>query len=136
MNVVADDPEAQDSITAFKQTMQQLGWSRLLALSGRADHAPQCPLLTQNGHQQSIRCSKSAARPNAIARKSLASVAQRAQSGSTTQVIFMGYGDNNPGGSMSRAPRTTKVHDDAIIAFLLFCLEIYQAEQERKRKLH
>jgi hypothetical protein len=28
------------------------------------------------------------------------------------------------------------VHDDAVIAFLLFCLEIYQAEQERKRKLH
>jgi hypothetical protein len=25
------------------------------------------------------------------------------------------------------------VHDDAIIAFLLFCLEIYQAEQQRKR---
>jgi hypothetical protein len=37
---------------------------------------------------------------------------------------------------MSRAPHTAKVHDDAIIAFLLFCLEIYQAEQERKRKLH
>ena len=48
----------------------------------------------------------------------------------------MGYGDNNPGGFMSRAPHTAKVHDDAIIAFLLFCLEIYQAEQERKRKLH
>jgi hypothetical protein len=28
------------------------------------------------------------------------------------------------------------VHDDAIIAFLLFCLEIYQAEQQRRRKLH
>ena len=27
VNVAADDPEAQDSITAFKQTMQQLGWS-------------------------------------------------------------------------------------------------------------
>jgi len=28
------------------------------------------------------------------------------------------------------------VGNDAIIAFLLFCLEIYQAEQQRKRKLH
>ena len=28
------------------------------------------------------------------------------------------------------------VDDDAIIAFLMFCLEIYQAEQQRKRKLH
>jgi len=37
---------------------------------------------------------------------------------------------------MSRAQRTADVHDDAIIAFLLFCLEIYQAEQERKRKQH
>src|SRR5262249_16093833 len=85
-------------------------------------------------------CSKSDSaenqRPNAIALKSLASVAQRAQSGSTTKVIFMGYGSNKLGGSMSRAPRTAQVHDDAIIAFLLFCLEIYQAEQERKRKLH
>jgi hypothetical protein len=33
------------------------------------------------------------------------------------------------GDSMSRA-------DDAIVAFLLFCLEIYQTEQQRKRKLH
>jgi hypothetical protein len=37
---------------------------------------------------------------------------------------------------MSRAHRTADVHDEAVIAFLLFCLEIYQAEQERKRKLH
>jgi hypothetical protein len=37
---------------------------------------------------------------------------------------------------MSRAYRTAGVHDDAVIAFLLFCLEIYQAEKERKRKLH
>jgi hypothetical protein len=37
---------------------------------------------------------------------------------------------------MSRAHRTAGVHDEAIIAFLLFCLEIYQAEQKRKRKLH
>jgi hypothetical protein len=27
-------------------------------------------------------------------------------------------------------------NDDAVIAFLLFRLEIYQAEQQRKRKLH
>jgi len=32
--------------------------------------------------------------------------------------------------------RTASVRDDAIIAFLLFCLEIYQAEQQRKRTLH
>jgi hypothetical protein len=37
---------------------------------------------------------------------------------------------------MSRVHRMAVVHDDAVIAFLLFCLEIYQAEQERKRKLH
>jgi hypothetical protein len=37
---------------------------------------------------------------------------------------------------MSRAHLTADVDDDAIVAFLLFCLEIYQAEQERKRKLH
>ena len=37
---------------------------------------------------------------------------------------------------MSRAHRTAGVHDDVIIAFLLFCLEIYQAEQQRKRTLH
>jgi hypothetical protein len=37
---------------------------------------------------------------------------------------------------MSRAHRMAGVHDDAIIAFLLFCLEIYQTEQQRKRKLH
>jgi len=35
---------------------------------------------------------------------------------------------------MSRALETAS--NDAIIAFLLFCLEIYQAEQQRKRKLH
>jgi len=40
------------------------------------------------------------------------------------------------GGSMSRAHQTVSVRDDAIIAFLLFCLEIYQAEQRRKRTLH
>jgi len=28
------------------------------------------------------------------------------------------------------------MRDDAIVAFLLFCLEIYQAEQQRKRTLH
>ena len=40
------------------------------------------------------------------------------------------------GRSMSSAHRTVEVREDAIIAFLLFCLEIYQAEQQRKRKLH
>jgi hypothetical protein len=37
---------------------------------------------------------------------------------------------------MSRAHKTAVMREDAIIAFLLFCLEIYQAEQQRKRKLH
>jgi len=37
---------------------------------------------------------------------------------------------------MSRTQRTADVHDDAIIAFLLFCFEVYQAEQQRKRTLH
>jgi hypothetical protein len=37
---------------------------------------------------------------------------------------------------MSRAYVTAEVDDDAIVAFLMFCLEIYQAEQQRKRKLH
>jgi hypothetical protein len=37
---------------------------------------------------------------------------------------------------MSRAYRAASVRHDAIIAFLLFCLEIYQAEQQRKRTLH
>jgi hypothetical protein len=40
------------------------------------------------------------------------------------------------GGAMSRVHRVTVLHDEAVIAFLLFCLEIYQAEQERKRTLH
>jgi len=37
---------------------------------------------------------------------------------------------------MPRAERTAGLHDDEIIAFLLFCLEMYQTEQQRKRKLH
>jgi hypothetical protein len=37
---------------------------------------------------------------------------------------------------MSRAHVTAGLDDDATIAFLMFCLEIYQAEQQRKRKLH
>jgi hypothetical protein len=37
---------------------------------------------------------------------------------------------------MSRACWTAEMREDAIVAFLLFCLEIYQAEKERKRKLH
>ena len=40
------------------------------------------------------------------------------------------------GGFMSRAARMVSMHDEAIIAFLLFCLEIYRAEEQRKRKLH
>jgi len=34
---------------------------------------------------------------------------------------------------MSRAAR---MDDNAIIAFLLFCLENYRVEEQRKRKLH
>jgi hypothetical protein len=37
---------------------------------------------------------------------------------------------------MPRAYTTVGVDDDAIVAFLMFCLEFYQAEQQRKRKLH
>jgi hypothetical protein len=37
---------------------------------------------------------------------------------------------------MSSAYRTAEVREDAIIAFLLFCLEIFQAEQQRRRTLH
>jgi hypothetical protein len=37
---------------------------------------------------------------------------------------------------MSSAYRTAELRENAIVAFLLFCLEIYQAEQQRKRKLH
>jgi hypothetical protein len=44
---------------------------------------------------------------------------------------FVRAGDDESGGSMSRAER-----DEAIIAFLLFCLEMYQTEQQRKRKMH
>jgi hypothetical protein len=44
---------------------------------------------------------------------------------------FARAGDDESGGSMSRAER-----DEAIIAFLLFCLEMYQTEQQRKRKMH
>jgi hypothetical protein len=44
---------------------------------------------------------------------------------------FVLAGDDESGGSMSRAER-----DEAIIAFLLFCLEMYQTEQQRKRKMH
>jgi hypothetical protein len=44
---------------------------------------------------------------------------------------FVRAGDDESGGSMSRAER-----EEAIIAFLLFCLEMYQTEQQRKRKMH
>jgi hypothetical protein len=63
-------------------------------------------------------------------------VAEKAHGRSTIQVILSEPGDDESGGSMSRAHRTADVHDEAVIAFLLFCLEIYQAEQERKRQLH
>ena len=53
-----------------------------------------------------------------------------------TQTILSTRETTSSGGSMSRAHRKAGVHDDAIIAFLLFCLEIYQAEQQRRRKLH
>jgi hypothetical protein len=40
------------------------------------------------------------------------------------------------GERMSSTHRAAELREDAIVAFLLFCLEIYQAEQERKQKLH
>lgn len=66
----------------------------------------------------------------------LLSVAQKAHTLPTTQTILSTRETTSSGGSMSRAHRKAGVHDDAIIAFLLFCLEIYQAEQQRRRKLH
>jgi hypothetical protein len=63
-------------------------------------------------------------------------VAQKAHIRSTSQVILSDTETTNRGVSMSRAHRTVGVDDDAVIAFLLFCLEIYQAEQKRKRTLH
>jgi hypothetical protein len=67
----------------------------------------------------------------------LLSVAQKAHTMPTTQTILSTRETTSfGGGSMSRAYRKAGVHDDAIIAFLLVCLEIYQAEQQRRRKLH
>jgi hypothetical protein len=66
----------------------------------------------------------------------LLSVAQKAHTMPTTQTILSTRETTSFGGSMSRAHRKAGVHDDAIIAFLLVCLEIYQAEQQRRRKLH
>jgi hypothetical protein len=66
----------------------------------------------------------------------LLSVAQKAHTMPTTQTILSTRETTSSGGSMSRAHRKAGVHDDAIIAFLLLCLEIYQAEQQRRRKLH
>ena len=66
----------------------------------------------------------------------LLSVAQKAHTMPTTSDYFIHTGDDEFRGSMSRAHRKAGVHDDAIIAFLLVCLEIYQAEQQRRRKLH
>jgi hypothetical protein len=39
-------------------------------------------------------------------------------------------------GEIMARTQTASVDEDALIAFLLFCLEIYKAEQQRKRKLH
>jgi hypothetical protein len=66
--------------------------------------------------------------------KLLESVAPRAHKSSTTWVILMQYADDGFGGCMSHAVRLDD--DDAIIAFLLFCLDIHRAEEQRKRKLH
>jgi hypothetical protein len=62
-------------------------------------------------------------------------VAQRAHTRSTTQLSLCDR-ENDASGAMSRNHLAAKVREDAVIAFLLFCLEIYQAEQQRKRKLH
>jgi hypothetical protein len=45
----------------------------------------------------------------------------------------MQYEDNGSGGFMSH---TARMDDDAIIAFLVFCLDIHRAEEQRRRKLH
>jgi hypothetical protein len=37
---------------------------------------------------------------------------------------------------MARTHVTAGLDDDAIVAFLMFCLEIYKAELHRKKKLH
>ena len=50
--------------------------------------------------------------------------------------LFLRCEEDESGAYMSRAHGTVGVRDDAIIAFLLLCLEIYQAEQQRKRTLH
>ena len=75
------------------------------------------------------------ARSRVFKSKWLVSVAQKAQIRSTSEVILPDT-ETTIGGPMSRAYRTAGTHDDPVIAFLLFCLEIYQAEKERKRKLH
>jgi len=62
-------------------------------------------------------------------------VAQKTHTRSTTQLILRDR-KNDTSGAMSRDHLAAKVREDAVIAFLLFCLEIYQAEQQRKRKLH
>jgi hypothetical protein len=64
------------------------------------------------------------------------SVAQKAHIRTTSRVILSDVETTNSGVLMSRAYLTAGVRDDAIIAFLLFCLEVYQAEQQRKRTLH
>ena len=64
------------------------------------------------------------------------SVAQKAHIRTTSRVILSDAETTKSGVLMSRPYLTASVRDDTIIVFLLFCLEIYQAEQERKRKLH
>ncbi len=74
--------------------------------------------------------------PSTPLRHQIVGVAQKAHIRSTSQVILSDTETTNRGVLMSRAHRTAGVCDDAVIAFLLFCLEIYQAEQKRKRTLH
>jgi hypothetical protein len=69
-------------------------------------------------------------------RNGLWALPKKHTSGQRVRLILSDTETTNRGVSMSRAHRTAGVHDDAVIAFLLFCLEIYQAEQKRKRTLH
>jgi hypothetical protein len=66
----------------------------------------------------------------------LVTVAQKAHTMPTNQITLSMRRGLVGRGSMSRAHVTAGLDDDATIAFLMFCLEIYQAEQQRKRKLH
>ena len=57
------------------------------------------------------------------------------RSGHRLRLVYT-MANDGVGGSMSSSHRAATMREDAIVAFLLFCLEIYQAEQQRKRKLH